>query len=49
MQNQIGAYLGVTVVHVNHVLRSLRDKRIFNLEKHFVTIGLGHAVAGHAT
>ena len=37
-QNQIGSYLGLTVVHVNRVLRSLRDERIVNLEKHCVTI-----------
>jgi hypothetical protein len=41
MRNQIGADLGFTVVHVNRVLRSLRDERIVNLEKHCVTIGLG--------
>jgi hypothetical protein len=49
MQNQIGADLGFTVVHVNRVLRSLRDERMVNLEKHCVTIGLGGAVAGDAT
>jgi CRP/FNR family transcriptional regulator len=37
-QVQIGHYLGLTVVHVNRVLRSLRDQRIVNLEKHCVTI-----------
>jgi CRP/FNR family transcriptional regulator, anaerobic regulatory protein len=37
-QSQIGSYLGLTVVHVNRVLRSLRDERIVNLEKHCVTI-----------
>jgi CRP/FNR family transcriptional regulator, anaerobic regulatory protein len=37
-QIQIGAYLGLTVAHVNRVLRSLRDDRIVNLEKHCVTI-----------
>ena len=37
-QVQIGAYLGLTVVHVNRVLRSLRDERIVNLERHCVTI-----------
>jgi len=37
-QIQIGAYLGLTVAHVNRVLRSLRDERIVTLEKHCVTI-----------
>jgi CRP/FNR family transcriptional regulator, anaerobic regulatory protein len=37
-QIQIGAYLGLTVAHVNRVLRSLRDERILNVEKHCVTI-----------
>lgn len=37
-QIQIGAYLGLTVAHVNRVLRSLRDERIVHLEKHCVTI-----------
>jgi CRP/FNR family transcriptional regulator len=37
-QTQIGDYLGLTVVHVNRVLRELRDVRIVNLEKHCVTI-----------
>src|SRR5512133_1153688 len=37
-QIQIGNYLGLTVVHINRVLRSLRDDRIVNLEKHCVTI-----------
>jgi CRP/FNR family transcriptional regulator, anaerobic regulatory protein len=37
-QAQIGAHLGLTVVHVNRVLRSLRDKRIASVEKHAVTI-----------
>jgi CRP-like cAMP-binding protein len=37
-QVQIGHYLGLTVVHINRVLRSLRDERILNLEKHCVTI-----------
>jgi CRP-like cAMP-binding protein len=34
----IGAYLGLTVVHVNRVLRSLRDERIACLERHCLTI-----------
>jgi DNA-binding transcriptional regulator LsrR (DeoR family) len=37
-QVQIGNYLGLTVVHINRVLRSLRDERIVDLEKHCVTI-----------
>jgi len=34
----IGAYLGLTVVHVNRVLKSLRDNRIACLERHYLTI-----------
>jgi hypothetical protein len=37
-QVQIGQYLGLTMVHVNRVLRALRDERIVNLERHCVTI-----------
>jgi len=37
-QIQIGAYLGLTVAHINRVLRSLRDDQIVDLEKHCVTI-----------
>ena len=37
-QVQIGNYLGLTVVHVNRVLRSLRAEWIVVLEKHCVTI-----------
>jgi CRP/FNR family transcriptional regulator, anaerobic regulatory protein len=37
-QAQIGNYLGLTVVHINRVLRSLREAGIVNLEKHCVTI-----------
>jgi len=37
-QTQIGNYLGLTVVHVNRVLRALRDEQIVHLEKHCVTI-----------
>ena len=37
-QLQIGQYLGLTVVHINRVLRSLRADRIVSLEKHWVTI-----------
>ena len=31
---QIGAYISLTVAHVNRVLRSLCDDKILNLEKH---------------
>lgn len=37
-QGQIGSYLGLTVVHVNRVLRTLRDDQVVNVEKHCVTI-----------
>jgi CRP-like cAMP-binding protein len=37
-QVQIGHYVGLTVVHVNRVLRSLRDDQIVRVEKHCVTI-----------
>ena len=37
-QAQIGNYLGLTVVHINRVLRSLRSERIVDLQKHCVTI-----------
>jgi CRP-like cAMP-binding protein len=37
-QGQIGSYLGLTVVHVNRVLRSLRVERIVHVERHCVTI-----------
>jgi CRP/FNR family transcriptional regulator, anaerobic regulatory protein len=37
-QVQIGNYLGLTEVHINRTVRSLRDEQIVNLEKHFVTI-----------
>jgi CRP-like cAMP-binding protein len=37
-QQHIGEYLGLTVVHVNRVLRSLRSDRIAILEKHCATI-----------
>src|SRR5262249_19065598 len=37
-QLQIGNYLGLTEVHVNRVLRSLRDGRTIEMEKHCVTI-----------
>jgi CRP/FNR family transcriptional regulator, anaerobic regulatory protein len=37
-QMQIGFYLGLTVVHINRLLRALRDERIASLEKHCVTI-----------
>jgi CRP/FNR family transcriptional regulator len=37
-QAEIGNYLGLTVVHINRVLRSLRAEEIVVLEKHCVTI-----------
>jgi CRP-like cAMP-binding protein len=37
-QVQIGHYLGLTVVHINRVLRSLRTHRIVGFEKHRLTI-----------
>jgi CRP-like cAMP-binding protein len=37
-QVQIGNYLGLTVVHINRVLRSLREERVAHLEKHCVSI-----------
>jgi CRP-like cAMP-binding protein len=37
-QNQIGAYLGLTVAHVNRVLRLFRDEQIAVLERHCLTI-----------
>jgi hypothetical protein len=37
-QTQIGNYLGLTVVHINRVLRALRQARTVTLEKHCVTI-----------
>jgi hypothetical protein len=37
-QTQIGDYLGLTVVHINRVLRALRHAQIVTLEKHCVTI-----------
>jgi CRP-like cAMP-binding protein len=37
-QTQIGDYLGLSAVHVNRVLRSLRDERVVNVEKNQVTI-----------
>jgi CRP-like cAMP-binding protein len=37
-QIQIGAYLGLTVAHVNRVLRFLRDEQIISLEQHCMTI-----------
>jgi CRP-like cAMP-binding protein len=37
-QTQIGAYLGMTVAHVNRVIGGFRDEQIANLEKHSVTI-----------
>jgi CRP/FNR family transcriptional regulator, anaerobic regulatory protein len=37
-QHHIGSYLGVTVVHINRVIRALRDSGIVNIEKHCVSI-----------
>jgi CRP-like cAMP-binding protein len=37
-QVQIGNYLGLTMVHINRVLRSLREAGIVNMERHCVTI-----------
>jgi CRP-like cAMP-binding protein len=37
-QQHIGEYLGLTVVHVNRVLKSLRADRIAQLERHCLTI-----------
>lgn len=37
-QSQIGRYLGLTVVHINRILRSLRAQRVVYLEKHCVAI-----------
>jgi CRP/FNR family transcriptional regulator, anaerobic regulatory protein len=37
-QHHIGSFLGVTVVHVNRVIRALSDAGIVNIEKHHVTI-----------
>ena len=34
----MGNYLGLTVVHINRIVRSLRDEQIVNLEKNCVTI-----------
>jgi CRP-like cAMP-binding protein len=37
-QVHIAAYLGLTVAHVNRVLRSLRDDEVVSLERHCMTI-----------
>jgi CRP/FNR family transcriptional regulator, anaerobic regulatory protein len=37
-QHHIGSYLGLTVVHVNRVIRSLRDDGVVIIEKHCVTL-----------
>ena len=37
-QHHIAAYLGLTVAHVNRVLRFLRDEQIVTLERHCMTI-----------
>lgn len=45
-QHQIGSFLGMTVVHVNRVLRALRDAEVVIVEKHHVTIlDLSHLAA----
>jgi CRP/FNR family transcriptional regulator, anaerobic regulatory protein len=52
-QTQIGSYIGLTEVHVNRMLRSLRDKRIVRMDKHYVTIldleGLRNLAEGAVT
>lgn len=51
-QQQIGDHLGLTLVHVNRVLRSLRERQIVNLDRHVVTIrdlGLLQSLAGRET
>jgi CRP-like cAMP-binding protein len=42
-QQQIGDYLGLTVVHVNRVLKRLRDGGLATIQNRLVTI---HDVAG---
>jgi CRP-like cAMP-binding protein len=37
-QNHIGSYLGLTVVHVNRVIRCLREDGVVNIEKHCVSV-----------
>jgi CRP/FNR family transcriptional regulator, anaerobic regulatory protein len=37
-QHQIANFLGMTVVHVNRVIRMLRDTQMVKIEKHHVTI-----------
>jgi hypothetical protein len=37
-QVQIARYLGLTVVHVNRVLRSMREAGIVSVERHCVSI-----------
>ena len=37
-QQQIGDHLGLTLVHVNRVLRSLREQKIVNVDRHVVMI-----------
>lgn len=37
-QYQLGAFLGITPVHVNRVISSLRNAGIVNIEKHHVSI-----------
>jgi CRP/FNR family transcriptional regulator, anaerobic regulatory protein len=47
-QNHIGSYLGLTVVHVNRVIRCLREDGVVNIEKHCVTLFDLKALAGLA-
>jgi CRP/FNR family transcriptional regulator, anaerobic regulatory protein len=47
-QHHIGSYLGLTVVHVNRVIRSLRDDAVVNIEKHCVTLLNLRALTGLA-
>jgi CRP-like cAMP-binding protein len=47
-QHHIGSYLGLTVVHVNRVIRCLRDDGVVNFEKHCVTLLDVEALAGLA-
>jgi CRP/FNR family transcriptional regulator, anaerobic regulatory protein len=47
-QHHIGSYLGLTVVHVNRVIRALRDNGVVMIEKHCVTLLDLAALAGLA-
>jgi CRP/FNR family transcriptional regulator, anaerobic regulatory protein len=37
-QQQIGDHLGLTLVHVNRVLRSLREQRVVDVDRHVVLV-----------